>query len=217
MKLIVKFNLVFILVFVLGLAAAGYVSQELLQRNAREEVVHSARLVMESALATRAYTSSQVAPLLQTQMKYTFLPQSVPAYSATEVFNTLRKNFPDYAYKEATLNPTNPAQPRERLGSRHRQPVPQCSRRPGNRRASAIRRTGRSFYIARPDPDQAGALPRLPFDGGRGAQDAGRQVRPGQRLRLEAERGDRRAGRIGADRGCRSRAPTRRSGRSWCR
>src|SRR5262245_29520105 len=41
MKLIVKFNLVFLLVFVLGLAAAGYVSKELLQRNAREEVVHS--------------------------------------------------------------------------------------------------------------------------------------------------------------------------------
>jgi len=36
------------------------------------------------------------------------LPQSVPAYSATEIFNTLRQNHPDYTYKEATLNPTNP-------------------------------------------------------------------------------------------------------------
>ena len=108
MKLIVKFNLVFILVFLLGLAAAGYVSRELLQKNARDEIVQSARLVMESALATRAYTSTQVGPLLQTQMKYSFLPQSVPAYSATEVFNGLRKKFPEYAYKEAVLNPTNP-------------------------------------------------------------------------------------------------------------
>src|SRR5262245_46512523 len=108
MKLIVKFNLVFIVVFLLGLAAAGYVSQELLQRNARDEIVQSARLVMESALANRAYTSTQVGPLLQTQMKYSFLPQSVPAYSATEVFNGVRKAFPQYDYKEATINPTNP-------------------------------------------------------------------------------------------------------------
>src|SRR4030095_14408347 len=108
MKLIVKFNLVFILVFLLGLAAAGYVSQELLQRNARDEIVQIARPVREAALANRAYTSTQVNPLLQTQMKYSFLPQSVPAYSATEVFNDLRKKHTEYGYKEAVLNPTNP-------------------------------------------------------------------------------------------------------------
>jgi HAMP domain-containing protein len=108
MKLILKFNLVFIAVFAIGLGVAGYVADRLLQQNAREEMLHSARLVMEAALATRGYTSSQVGPLLQTQMKYVFLPQSVPAYSATEVFNGLRKKFPEYTYKEATLNPTNP-------------------------------------------------------------------------------------------------------------
>lgn len=108
MKLILKFNLVFIAVFLIGLGVAGYVADRLLQQNAREEMLHSARLVMEAALATRGYTSSQVGPLLQTQMKYVFLPQSVPAYSATEVFNGLRKKFPEYTYKEATLNPTNP-------------------------------------------------------------------------------------------------------------
>jgi protein-histidine pros-kinase len=49
-----------------------------------------------------------VAPLLETQMKYAFLPQSVPAFSATEVLAKLAKNHPEYSYKEATLNPTNP-------------------------------------------------------------------------------------------------------------
>ena len=37
-----------------------------------------------------------------------FPPQSVPAFAATEIFNYLREKFPDYFYKEATLNPTNP-------------------------------------------------------------------------------------------------------------
>ncbi len=108
MKLIIKFNLAFLFIFGLGLAVVGYISNDLLQRNARDEIVQNARIMMESALAARSYTSTQVRPLLETQMKYTFLPQSVPAYSATEQFNALRKTYPDYAYKEATLNPTNP-------------------------------------------------------------------------------------------------------------
>ena len=149
MKLIVKFNLVFIVVFLLGLAAAGYVSRELLQANARDEIVQSARLVMESALANRAYTSSQVAPLLQTQMKYSFLPQSVPAYSATEVFATVRKTFPDYAYKEATLNPTNP---RNRASDWEADIVNQFRNAADKPEVIGERDTpnGRSFYIARP-------------------------------------------------------------------
>ena len=149
MKLIVKFNLVFIVVFLLGLAAAATVSDQLLQRNAREEIVLNARLVMEQALAARAYTSTQVGPLLQTQMKYKFLPQSVPAYSANEIFDVVRKKFPEYAYKEAVLNPTNP---RNRANDWEADIVHQfrnASDRPevvGERDTP----TGRSFYIARP-------------------------------------------------------------------
>ena len=108
MKLLFKFNLVFLCLFLLGIGACGFASWELLQRNAQEEIAENARLLMTNALAVRAYTSTQFKPLLETQMRYTFLPQTVPAYSATEVLNELRKKYPDYAYKEAMLNPTNP-------------------------------------------------------------------------------------------------------------
>lgn len=108
MKLIVKFNLALSLVILIGLAAAGYVSHELLQRNAREEILQNARIMMQGSLAARGYTISQINPLLQNQLNYEFLPQTVAAYAATEYFNELRKEYPDYTYKEATLNPTNP-------------------------------------------------------------------------------------------------------------
>ncbi len=108
MKLIWKFNLVLLGIFVLGFVVAGYVSWSALQANAREEVLQNARLMMESALASRNYTTTQVKPLLAKQLEHTFLPQSVPAYAATEQFNELRKEHPNYAYKEATLNPSNP-------------------------------------------------------------------------------------------------------------
>ena len=108
MKLLLKINLVMVIVFLLGLAAAYAVADRLLQQNARAEIQDAARIMMESALAVRTYTSKQINPLLQTQMRYQFLPQSVAAYSATEYFNNLRLKYPDYSYKEATLNPTNP-------------------------------------------------------------------------------------------------------------
>jgi protein-histidine pros-kinase len=108
MKLMWKFNLVLLAVFVVGFILTGFVSYSVLQANARQEIVDNARVMMESALSSRSYTNTQVKPLLETQLKYSFLPQSVPAYAATEQFNDLRKKYPDYSYKEATLNPTNP-------------------------------------------------------------------------------------------------------------
>jgi protein-histidine pros-kinase len=149
MKLILKFNLAFVAIFLIGLGAAGYVSNELLQRNAREEILQNARLVMETALATRAYTAGQVGPLLETQMKYAFLPQSIPAYSAAEVLGGLRKKFSDYAYKEAALNPTNP---RNRAVDWETDIVNRF--RNGYEQGEIIGErdtpTGRSLYIARP-------------------------------------------------------------------
>jgi HAMP domain-containing protein len=148
-KLILKFNLVFVAIFLIGLGIAGYTSNQLLQQNAREEILQNARLVMETALATRAYTANQVGPLLETQMKYAFLPQSLPAYSATEVINGLRKKFPEYAYKEAAINPTNP---RDRAVEWESDVISQFRNNPERLELIGERETptGRSLYIARP-------------------------------------------------------------------
>ena len=108
MKLLLKFNLIFILVMALGVAVSGFISRNLLQTQAQQEVTAIGRLLIEQATAVRGYTSGQITKLLETQMKYEFLPQSIPSYSATEVLATLHKKYPEYAYKEATLNPTNP-------------------------------------------------------------------------------------------------------------
>jgi HAMP domain-containing protein len=108
MGLRLKFNIVLALVFAAGIAASAWVSHQLLQNNAKQEVLRNAGLMMEAALAVRGYTVSQVKPLIESQLAEKFLPQSVPAYAASETFNTLRKKYPDFSYKEALLNPTNP-------------------------------------------------------------------------------------------------------------
>lgn len=170
MKLL-KFNLIFLPLLALCLGAIGYAANRILEDNARAQVTQNARIMMETALSSRTYTTKQVAPLLQhknfklesaiAELRKTidempkavdasptsdmrpstrkgflmgqqrvleiqqklidsmkgkpeelldteFHPQSVPAFAATEIFNYLREKFPDYFYKEATLNPTNP-------------------------------------------------------------------------------------------------------------
>lgn len=109
MGLLAKFNLVMLLVFVLGMTGAGVVSYEVLQRNARDEVLHTAGLIMEGAMSVRNYTIEEIRPLLTADLKKEFLPQTVPAYAAMRNIQGLREKYPEYTYKEATLNPTNPA------------------------------------------------------------------------------------------------------------
>jgi protein-histidine pros-kinase len=108
MKLKTKFNLVLSSVFIVGLMIVGFVSHTVLQNNAKEEVIKHAGMMMEAALAIRGYTVKEIRPLLASQLQEKFLPQSVPSYAATQNFNALRTNNPEYHYKEATLNPTNP-------------------------------------------------------------------------------------------------------------
>jgi HAMP domain-containing protein len=149
MKLLAKFNLIFVLVMALGVAVSGYISRNLLQEQARQEVLSIGRLLMEGATAVRGYTSGQITKLLAAQMQTEFLPQSVPSYSAVEVLNTLHKKYPDYAYKEATLNPTNP---RDRA-SGWEVDIVNAFRNDTELKEFVGQRdtpTGRSLYISRP-------------------------------------------------------------------
>ena len=64
MNLRVKFNLVLSLSSIAGIGVAALFSHHLLQKNAEEEVLNSARIMMESAIAVRAYTVSEIKPLV---------------------------------------------------------------------------------------------------------------------------------------------------------
>lgn len=149
MKLLLKFNLIFLLVFLVGLTVSCLVARGLLQKAATDEVADRARLLIEKANAVSTYTADQIRPLLETQMKYTFLPQSVPAYSAAEVLSALQKTYPDYGFKSAMLNPTNP---RDRAVAWEEDVVNQFIKKPDMKEFIGQRETptGPSLYIARP-------------------------------------------------------------------
>ena len=109
MKLTLKFNIALIIAMVIGALIISLFANKLLQDNAREEVLEEARIMMQSAIAVRKYTVKEIRPLLAMQQQRSFIKQTVPAYAARQYISTVRKKYPDYNYKEATLNPTNPA------------------------------------------------------------------------------------------------------------
>ena len=109
MRLLTKFNLVLVVLFGISGFVIAHLAYQFLMRNAWSQVLQQAELMMASAKSTRDYTSEQVKPLLLKNPEHekTFLPQTVPAFAATSQFNAIRKSYPDYSYREATLNPTN--------------------------------------------------------------------------------------------------------------
>jgi protein-histidine pros-kinase len=149
MNLTTKFNLVLIPVLLGSGVLATYFSFDILEKNAEKEIIDRAEIMMESALAMRSYTVGEIRPLLALQMKREFRPQSVPAYGATQIFETLRATHPEYTYKEATLNPTNP---RNRAVDWETDVVNEFIKDPEKGELFGQRDTpgGRSLYYAKP-------------------------------------------------------------------
>jgi protein-histidine pros-kinase len=151
MKLLAKFTLLFTSVFGAGLGLVGVVSYRFLEASARDQVFQQARLMLQAALAMRQYTSEEVAPLLDTPgMRRTrFLPQTIPFYAATQSFNALRRQYHDYTYKEAALNPTNL---RDRALDWEADIITAFQNNPDQKESVGERNTpsGTSLFIARP-------------------------------------------------------------------
>ncbi|HXW72504.1 MAG TPA: DUF3365 domain-containing protein [Methylocella sp.] len=95
----------------------------------------------------------QIADIVQAQQKEApeprFFPQSIPFYAATEGFNYLREYYPDFSYKEAALNPTNP---RDRTVDWEADVVNFFRNNPSKTEYHGHRDTplGRSLYLSRP-------------------------------------------------------------------
>jgi protein-histidine pros-kinase len=109
MGLKAKFNLAMLVALLVGLGLAAAMSWRIVQDNARREVLQEAAIMMAQASAIRDYTAKEIEPLLADQIKLRFLPHTVPSWAAQTNLRTMAKQFPDYTYKEAALNPTNPA------------------------------------------------------------------------------------------------------------
>src|SRR6202451_1793620 len=149
MSLLFRINLALGAVFIAAAFIVGYACRTILDANAQREVFAQAGLMMDSALAIRAYTANEILPLLGERIQQEFPPQSVPFYAATQNFLRLRQRHPEYTYKEATLNPTNP---RDRAADWEGDIIQRFRNDPHAEEFIGDRETpmGRSLYLARP-------------------------------------------------------------------
>ncbi|MGK7938089.1 MAG: DUF3365 domain-containing protein [Xenococcaceae cyanobacterium] len=109
-KLRQKFTVFLLLILILGLGLIGTALNFVLKKDTENQIASKALILMETMNSVREYTDSQVKPELIDQIDSVFLPETIPAYSAREVFEGLRQKDSDYRnffYKEATLNPSN--------------------------------------------------------------------------------------------------------------
>lgn len=154
LKLSYKLNLLLLVILIALITTSGWVLSVVLNKNAERIVVEQASLLIETMSSVRDYTNRQVRPELVDELEdpeSQFLPQTIPAYSAREVFEGLRNrnDYDDFFYKEATLNPTNPRDKADNFEARivnNFRSKPNISELKGFRELPS----GDIFYIARP-------------------------------------------------------------------
>ncbi|PLZ07271.1 c-type heme family protein [Fischerella thermalis] len=151
LKLRQKFTILLVLILVFGLSLSGLSLSSLLRQNAKQEIATNALSLIETMSSLREYTVTQVTPELVDKLETKFLPQTVSAYSAREVFEILRKKpeYKDFFYKEAALNPTNL---RDKADSFEADIIKRFTDEKDLKELSGFRSlpSGDLFYIARP-------------------------------------------------------------------
>ncbi|NET37074.1 MAG: DUF3365 domain-containing protein [Cyanothece sp. SIO1E1] len=151
LKLGKKFTTLLLIVFICGITVSGTALYAILNYHAQNEITSRALILMETMNSVRDYTSTQVKPELADRLETEFLPETVPAYSAREVFEKLRteQSYSDFFYKEATLNPTNL---RDKADPFETGIVEGFRRQTNPKEVKGFRQlsSGSLFYIARP-------------------------------------------------------------------
>jgi len=152
-----KFNLLMLAVTAIGVGLFMLAADQLVDAVAREEVIQSARIMMDGAAGARKYTSEQITPLLKDRLAHRFYPQAVSAYAAKRSFDVIRATSPDFTYREPALNPTNPI---DRAADWEADIINDFRANPGKTEISLERATptGKFIELARPIPTKPACL-----------------------------------------------------------
>ncbi len=147
-----KLNILLGTILLLLTVTMGFILSRVLQNYAEQVVADRASMLIETMNSVRNYTSTQINPELSERLETeeVFLPQTVPAYSAREVFENLRSDeqYSQFFYKEATLNPTNIRDKADRFETE----IVESFRNNPEQQQQGFRSIpgGEIFYIARP-------------------------------------------------------------------
>jgi methyl-accepting chemotaxis protein len=108
-KLAQKFTLLLSLVFIATIFMSGYILSHISEEQAKKDVSMQGLLMMDMINSVRTYTNQNINPLFKAEDEDNFIPETIPTYSAKQVFKYFQEQpiYQELKYKEAMLNPTN--------------------------------------------------------------------------------------------------------------
>ncbi|HEY9616005.1 MAG TPA: DUF3365 domain-containing protein [Microcoleaceae cyanobacterium] len=148
-----KFIVILAIVFVTSMGLSGVLFSATAHHQAEDQVAANATMLIEMVNAVRNYTNIQVQPLLINQIDSSekFVREAIPSYAARQTFELLRrqKQYSDYFYKDAALNPTNP---RDQANEFEAALVREFRQNPDLKERSGFKQGNDRtlFYVARP-------------------------------------------------------------------
>ncbi|HEX9392296.1 MAG TPA: DUF3365 domain-containing protein [Usitatibacteraceae bacterium] len=144
-----KVNLILLAVTLAVMLPGGWLVNAVMRGQANQDIIKQADMLMESALASKSYTLELVKPHLDPMLAEKFLPQAIPTFASTEIFERFRKKFSTFKYKEAVLDPTNP---RDRADEFEREIIRRFVDDPALQEVSGevYRSQDRHYYVAKP-------------------------------------------------------------------
>ncbi|AGI67933.1 putative DUF3365 family protein [Octadecabacter antarcticus 307] len=98
-----------VLVFAVAIIAGSATFYLFFNAATMKHVEDEARTLLSLAVAARNYTIDNITPLLGQLPDTNFNPEQVPSFAAQTLFRKLISDGSNYTYREAALNPTNPA------------------------------------------------------------------------------------------------------------
>lgn len=111
LKIGTKFNLLLIIVFIVGSSLSGFALETVLTQNAETAIVEESTALIEMVDASRRYALEHTMPLLKPKLdtELQFVSEVIPSFAARSIFEQFRKNdnYQEFAYKDAMLSPTN--------------------------------------------------------------------------------------------------------------
>ena len=109
LKLDRVFTFALAIVIISGTIFSGFALATNLFQKTEAEITSKTLILMKTIDAVWTYTTEKVLPELEPKLEKQFISETIPFYSANEVFEEFRENpeYQEYLYREATLNPRN--------------------------------------------------------------------------------------------------------------
>lgn len=109
LKLKAKFNLAICAIFVCAIVLIYFLSGSRLKKDAEVQIFDKAHLLLTTMESSRNFTSKVIKPALYQALPDRFIVEGMSSsFGARNIFERIRKTYPQYYFKHAAPHPRNP-------------------------------------------------------------------------------------------------------------